>query len=410
MIILAAEIGTEAMGEPQPAAGAPTTPLDHVRASIAGLPSSKIREVAHLGMGRDDVIPLWFGESDLPTPKFICDAAAQALAAGDTFYQPNPGITELRDALAGYMNRLYGTAFAQDNVIVSASGMNALMLVMQSLIDPGDVVVTTTPAWPNLPAVPQILTGAIRAVPLTPTNAGWQLDLDRLLDVCDQRTRVIFLNSPNNPTGWMMSAEKQQAVLEFARARGLWIVSDEVYARIVYDRPTAPSFLEHVQPDDRVIVVNSFSKTWSMTGWRLGWITVPAELGPTFEMLTEYNIAGPAGFVQRAGVVAVQNGEAVVRETVLRYHQARDLMVERIGRTPRMSLPTPDAAFYGFIRVDGMTDSVAFAKELLTSTGVGLAPGAAFGDHSDDFVRLCFAASLPTLERAFDRIERFMSA
>jgi aspartate/methionine/tyrosine aminotransferase len=385
----------------------PTTPIDHLRRSIAALPSSKIRELAHLGMGRDDVIPLWFGESDLPTPKFIRDAAIRALDAGDTFYQPNPGIPELRSALAAYMNRLYGTGLAIDNVIVSASGMNALMLVMQSLIDPGDVVVTTTPAWPNLPAVPQILTGEIRAVPLEPGNAGWSLDLDRLLDACDARTRVIFLNSPNNPTGWMMSAEQQRTVLEFARARGIWIVSDEVYARIVYDRPTAPSFLEQAVADDRLIVVNSFSKTWSMTGWRLGWITIPAELGPAFEMLTEYNIAGPAGFIQRAGVVAVENGEACIKETVERYRAARDLMVARIGRIPRMSLPTPAAAFYAFIRVEGI-DSVAFAKDLLTSTGVGVAPGAAFGDHSD-YVRLCFAASLPKLEQALDRIERFMA-
>jgi aspartate aminotransferase len=399
------------MVEPTPEEARPARsgePIGDLRRSIASLPSSKIREVAHLGMGRDDVIPLWFGESDLPTPKFICDAAARALAAGDTFYQPNPGIAELRTALADYMNRLYRTKLTLDNVIVSASGMNALMLVMQSLIDPGDVVVTTTPAWPNLPAVPRILTGEIRDVPLSPANAGWRLDLDRLLDACDARTRVIFLNSPNNPTGWMMSGEQQKAVLEFARKRGIWIVSDEVYARIVYDRPVAPSFLEQSLPDDRVIVVNSFSKTWSMTGWRLGWITAPAELGPTFEMLTEYNIAGPAGFVQRAGVVAVHQGEPSVQETVERYRAGRDLMVERIASIPRMSLPTPDAAFYGFIRVHGMVDSVAFAKALLAGTGVGLAPGAAFGNHSDDFVRLCFAASLPTLEQAFDRIEGFM--
>jgi aspartate/methionine/tyrosine aminotransferase len=383
-------------------------PVGDLRRSIASLPSSKIREVAHLGMGRDDVIALWFGESDLPTPKFICDAAAQALAAGDTFYQPNPGIPELRSALADYMNRLYGAKLTLHNVIVSASAMNALMLVMQSLVDPGDVVVTTTPAWPNLPAVPRILTGKIREVPLQPSNAGWRLDLDRLFDACDARTRVIFLNSPNNPTGWMMAAEQQKAVLDFARERGIWIVSDEVYARIVYDRPTAPSFLEQALPDDRVIVVNSFSKTWSMTGWRLGWITVPEGLGPTFEMLTEYNIAGPAGFVQRAGVVAVRDGEACVRETVERYRAARDLVVARLANMPRMTMPTPEAAFYGFVRVEGMTDSVAFAKELLARTGIGLAPGAAFGSHSDDFLRLCFAASLARVEQAFDRLERFM--
>jgi aspartate/methionine/tyrosine aminotransferase len=397
---------TRAMLQPNPTAADPTSGL---RAAIARLPSSKIREIAHAGMGRDDIIPLWFGEPDTPTPEFICDAAARALAAGDTFYQPNPGIHELRAALAGYMNDLYGTRLLTDNVIVSASAMNALMLVMQALVDPDDVVVTTTPSWPNLPALPQILSGRVQSVPLTPGNRGWRLDLDRLLDACDPRTRVIFLNSPNNPTGWMMSAEQQKDVLAFARRRGIWIVSDEVYARIVYDRPHAPSFLEQAEPEDRVIVVNSFSKTWSMTGWRLGWITAPAALAPCFEMLTEYNIAGPPGFVQRAGIVAVQRGEPFVAEIVARYRAARDLVTERVAAIPRLSLPRPEAAFYAFIRVGGMSDSVAFAKDLLMRTGVGLAPGAAFGESGDDYLRLCFAATLPMLERAFDRVEHFMA-
>ena len=384
-----------------------------LRPNIAGLPSSKIREIADAGMGRADLIPLWFGEPDTPTPPFICNAAACALAAGDTFYQPNAGIRELRATLAAYMNGLYGTRLAPENVIVSASAMNALMLVMQALVDPGDVVVTTTPSWPNLPALPQILSGAVRSVPLSPGNAGWRLELDRLFDACDDHTRVIFLNSPNNPTGWMMSAEQQKQVLAFARRRGMWIVSDEVYARLVYDRRHAPSFLEQAEPEDRVIVVNSFSKTWSMTGWRLGWITAPAALGPSFEMLTEYNIAGPPGFVQRAGIVAVRDGEPFVEEIVARYRAARDLVLERVAAIPRLSLPRPEAAFYAFILVEGMGDSVAFAKDLLQETGVGLAPGAAFGNDEhpfDDYLRLCFAATLPTLERAFDRLERFMSS
>jgi aspartate/methionine/tyrosine aminotransferase len=388
--------------------GHPAPSLDGLRTPIRRLPSSLIREVADAGLGRSDLIPLWFGEPDVPTPAFIGEAASRALAAGDTFYQPNAGIPELRDTLAEYMNRLYGTALTARNVIVSASAMNALMLVMQALVDPGDEVVTTTPAWPNLPAVPQILSGRVRAVPLRPGNAGWRLDLDRLLEACGERTRVVFLNSPNNPTGWTMTGEEQRAVLEFARARGLWLVADEVYACIVYDRLVAPSFLEQALPEDRLIVVNSFSKSWAMTGWRLGWITLPEALAPTFEMLTEYNIAGPAGFIQQAGVVAVQGGEPCVHETVQRYRAARDLTVARIAGMPRLSLPPPEAAFYAFIRVEGMDDSVAFAKELLARTGVGLAPGSAFGDHSDNFLRLCFAASLPKLQEALDRLEGFM--
>jgi aspartate/methionine/tyrosine aminotransferase len=384
------------------------SPTAGLRPTIGGLPSSKIREIAHAGMGRDDLIPLWFGEPDTPTPRFIGDAAARALAAGDTFYQPNPGVHELRATLADYMNRLYGTRLAAGNVIVSASAMNALMLVMQALVDPGDTVVTTTPSWPNLPALPLILSGHVRSVPLSPGNAGWRLDLDRLFEACDRRTRVIFLNSPNNPTGWMMSGEQQKEVLAFARKHGIWIVADDVYARIVYDRPYAPSFLEQAAAEDRLIVVNSFSKTWSMTGWRLGWITAPAALAPCFEMLTEYNIAGPPGFVQQAGIVAVRDGEPFVAEIVARYRAARDLVTRRVAAIPRLSLPMPEAAFYAFIRVDGMADSVAFAKDLLAHTGVGLAPGAVFGEGFDVYLRLCFAATLPTLERAFDRIERFV--
>ncbi len=392
----------------QPAPDA-TTISDHLRPSIAALPASLIREVTDQAMGLEGLIPLWFGEPDVPTPEFICAAAAGALAAGDTFYQPNAGIRPLREALAAYMSRLYGTALGVDHVIVSVSAMNALMVVMQSLVDPGDGVVTTTPSWPNLPAVPEILGGDVRRVPLTATAAGWQLDLDRLFAACDERTRVIFLNSPNNPTGWMMSAEQQAEVLAFARRRGIWIVSDEVYARIVYDRPVAPSFLQCAAPDDRVIVVNSFSKSWAMTGWRLGWITAPPALGPTFEKLTEFNIAGAAGFIQRGGVAAVQEGEAFVTDTVARYGRARDLVVERVARMPRLNLPRPDAAFYAFIRIDGMADSVAFAKALLAQTRVGLAPGDAFGDEGRGYLRLCFAASLPTLEDALDRIEGFMT-
>lgn len=382
----------------------------HVRSNIDRVPTSLIREVAHAGMGRDGVIPLWFGEPTVPTPAFICDVASAALRAGDTFYQENRGMPELRAVLRDYTNRLYGTSIGNEHVTVTASGMNAVMLAMQSLIDPGDEVVTTCPLWPNLPAVPEILGGVVRAVPLTATRAGWGLDLDRLMDACTSRTRVVLINSPNNPTGWMMERDQMQALLSFARERGIWIISDEVYARIVFDRPAAPSFLEIAEPDDPLIVVNSFSKSWAMTGWRLGWIIAPAMLGETLEKLTEFNIAGPPGFVQRAGIEAVSHGEPFITETLTHYRAARKLTIDRLAAMPRIELARPVAAFYAFFEVEGMESSLTFASCLLERTGVGLAPGAGFGAAYDGYLRLCFAAEMPLLGTALDRLEDFLGS
>ncbi len=379
-----------------------------LRPSLDHIPTSLIREVAHAGMGQEGVIPLWFGEPTVPTPTFICEAACRALAEGDTFYQANRGLPALQTALKNYTNSLYGTSISDDHVTVTASGMNAVMLAMQCLIDPGDDVVTTAPLWPNLPAVPEILNGVVRTVPLIADHAGWRLDLDQLIDSCGQRTRVILINSPNNPTGWTMNHTQMRSLLAFARDRGLWIISDEVYTRIVFDRPAAPSFLEVAEPDDPLIVVNSFSKSWAMTGWRLGWIIAPSMLGRTLEKLTEFNIAGPPGFVQRAGIEAVHHGEPFLAETVNHYRKARKLVTERLDAIPRVHLPEPEAAFYAFFRVDGMDSSLRFASSLLEKTGVGLAPGAGFGMAYDDHLRLCFASATPLLEQALDRLDHFL--
>ncbi|MGI9493683.1 MAG: pyridoxal phosphate-dependent aminotransferase [Geminicoccaceae bacterium] len=386
----------------------PTTQPLRLRRTLESIPTSLIREVAHAGMKREGVIPLWFGEPTVPTPSFICDVACRALADGDTFYQANRGLPALQSALRDYTNALYDTSVEDDHVTVTASGMNAVMLAMQSLIDPGDEVLTTAPLWPNLPAVPEILSGVVRTVPLDATSNGWRLDLDRLIDSCSERTKVVLINSPNNPTGWMMERQQMQDLLAFARSNGLWIISDEVYARIVYDRPVAPSFLQVAEPDDPLIVVNSFSKTWAMTGWRLGWIIAPTMLGRTLEKLTEFNIAGPPGFVQRAGIEAVHRGEPFVAQTVSHYHAARELVMDRLRQMPNVRLSEPAAAFYAFFRVDEMNSSLRFASDLLEETGVGLAPGAGFGANYDDHLRLCFAAEMPLLEKALDRLGDFL--
>jgi len=376
-----------------------------VRPSIELLEESLIRKVAENNIGRDDVIPLWFGEPDLPTPEFIKEAAIQALRDDHVFYTQNRGIPPLLDALSTYASRLHDRPIGTDRLTVTGSGMNAIMLSSQALVDAGDNMIVIGPVWPNCIETVHVMGGETRVVPLTPiADGGWQFDLDRVLDACDERTVGVFVNSPGNPTGWMMEADEQRDLLAACRARGLTIVADEVYIRLAYDRPRAPSFLDVAEPDDRLIVVNSFSKSWSMTGWRLGWLTHAAALGDVFAKLNEFNIAAPTSFVQHAGVTAVRDGEEFVLATVERYRRNRDLVYQRLAAMPQVRLARPEGAFYAFFAVDGMTDSVAFAQQLINDVGVGLAPGRAFGPSGEGRLRLCFAAEAQTLSIALDRL------
>ncbi|HEX6141720.1 MAG TPA: pyridoxal phosphate-dependent aminotransferase [Geminicoccaceae bacterium] len=376
--------------------------------SIRDLPASAIREVANAGIGRTDLIPLWFGEGDLATPEFVRSAAIRSLEAGETFYEPNRGIAELRAALGVYLTGLYGRTFRAAHVTVTGSGLNGLMIAAQTVLEPGAHVVATVPVWPNLIAIPTILRARITPVPLEPHEAAWRLDLDRLIDACTPGTRLLLINTPSNPTGWMMDEAEIRTVLDFARARGIWVIADEVYARIVYDRAVAPSFLSLMEEDDRLIVVNSFSKSWCMTGWRLGWLTAPPALGPTFEKLMEFNTSCAPRFVQHGGLAALARGEGFIHEIRQRYGRSRDLMIERLGASNRITLPVPEAAFYGFFKVQGIEDGIAFAKRLVAEAGVGLAPGEAFGEQSRGWLRLCYATSPALLDRALDRLQEHL--
>ena len=373
-------------------------------ATVRQLEPSLIRKLANQALGREGIIPLWFGEPDVVTPEFIREAAKKAIDDGETFYQANVGITPLRQALMNYMNTLHGATLELDNIIVTGSGMAALAVASQSVLADGDGVVIVSPVWPNLPSVPQILGARVQRVSLKAVNGVWTLDLDQLFDACDESTRVLFINSPNNPTGWMLSDDEQHKILDFCRERGMWLIADEVYNRIVYTQKVAPSFADKVTDDDRYLIVNSFSKTWAMTGWRLGWITAPRSLKTTLEMLIEYNFSCIFAPTQLAGIVAIEQGEPFIQESLRRYRAARDYLVERLEEFPRVKFPTPDAAFYAFFSVEGIEDSYAFAEEALAETGVGLAPGAAFGPEGGSYLRICYAADVALLEQALDRL------
>ncbi len=381
-----------------------------IRPAVTELNHSLIREVSEANMGRDGLIKLWFGEPDTATPDFIKNAVTAALADDHVFYAQNRGVPQLCDAISTYVSALHQRPIGTDRVTVSGSGMNAIMLASQALIDQGDNMVNVGPVWPNCRETVHVMGGETRVVSLHPDDGGrWALDLDELLDACDDRTRGIFVNSPGNPTGWVMPRVQQEDLLTAARERGLFIVADEVYVRLAYEMPRAPSFIDIAAEDDPVIVINSFSKSWSMTGWRLGWLTHPPALGDIFAKLNEYNIASPTTFVQHAGIVAITEGEEFVTSMVERYRRNRDLVFQRLAAMPRVRLSRPEAAFYAFFSVDGMTESVAFAHELIEKTGVGLAPGLAFGPEGEGWMRLCFAAEPDTLSQAMDRLEPALS-
>lgn len=376
-----------------------------IRKIIRDLPASRIAEVSALGLGDPQVIPLWYGEGDLPTPEFIGAAATAALRAGHTFYTYKAGLPELRSAIAQYLSGLHQHLVGPDRVLVTSSGMTALMLMAQALLDAGDNLVIVAPVWPNIAAAVTIMSAEPRLVSLNPVpGGGWRLDLERLFAACDERTRGIFVNSPSNPTGWIISPEEIAALLAFARGRGLWLIADEVYSRIVYGNRAAPSFLDQAEPEDRVIAVNSFSKNWAMTGWRLGWMTVPTDLLPQLEKLVEFNTSGSPTFLQHAGIAAIRDGEPFIASFVARCRAARDVATDALTACRRVEVARPEGAFYAFFRVAGVIDSLAFAKDALRRTKVGLAPGSAFGPMGEGCLRLCFARDPGQIKEAIDRL------
>ncbi len=374
------------------------------RAALAHIEESKIREVANAGMGMTDLLAFWFGEPDQVTPDFIRDAAKQALDAGATFYTQNLGIPPLREAIVRYVSRLH-TPIDADRVAVTSSGVSALMLVYQALFDPGDRVVIVTPVWPNVTEGPKILGAAVTRVPLHDEH-GWKLDLARLLAALTAQTRAVIINSPNNPTGWTMDRAAQEIVLAHCRKLGIWIIADDVYERLYFapDTNCAPSFLDIAQPDDLVVSTNSFSKSWLMTGWRLGWIIAPPLLTEAFAKLIEYNTSCAPSFVQQAGIVALEKGEIVTQQFLGRLKTARDFLVEKLSALPGVHVAAPPGAMYLFVGVDGVTDSVGFAKQLVRDAKLGLAPGVAFGPEGEGYLRWCFASSVQRLE---DGVVRF---
>jgi aspartate/methionine/tyrosine aminotransferase len=390
-----------------PTRGSPV--LDALRPSAARLPASRIVTVFQHGANREGLIPLWAGEGDLPTPAFIADVAAKALAAGETFYTLQRGIPALRDALARYHQRLYGRPFSPSNFFVTGGGMQAIQLAMQMTAGPGDEVVVPVPAWPNFVGAIGVNGATAVTVPMQVSATGWRLDLDAYFGAVTDRTKVLILNSPANPTGWTATPEELAAILAFARRRGLWILADEIYNRFWYgaDGATpglAPSFQTIMAPDDKILFAQTFSKNWAMTGWRIGWLQAPVELDQVMENLTQYNTSGVATFMQRGAIAALEDGDPFIASQVDRAFTNRNRVTAALAPFNDITYAPPAGAFYAFFGRAGMTDSLAAAKGLIDTAAVGLAPGSAFGDAGEAFFRLCFLRDPSQIETAMTRI------
>lgn len=379
--------------------------LSTLRETVNRLSETSIVEVATYGWGRQGLIPLWFGEGDVPTPKFISDAAHDALSRGETFYTDQNGITDLRAALGAYNKRMFDIDLGEDRITLTNSGMMAISLCMQMLVEAGDEVLVIGPVWPNVYSTVLLNDGVPTHASIRLAEDGWHLDLEELFAAVTERTKAIFLNSPGNPTGWIMPEEDQARLLEFARARDIWIISDEVYHTLVFDRTVAASMLQIAEPDDKVIAVNSFSKSWLMTGWRMGWMVHPPGMGQTIAKLIQISTSGVPPFIQRAGIAALEGGDDVMDDLRARCRTGRDIVFDRLEAWPRVKAMRPNGAFYAFFAVEGMTDSLAFCKRLIDRCNVGLAPGSAFGPGGEGYLRLCYASTPEKLHQAMDALE-----
>ena len=380
--------------------------LSHITPQARNEPDSGIVKAAMYGMARPGIIPLWSGEGNVPTPETFTRPAVESLLAGETFYTWQRGIPELREALARYHTRHFGRNFSPENFFVTSGGMAAIQTVIQMIAGDDDEIIIPAPAWPNY-AGPLRLQGSRPVeVPMDFRNGCWRLDLDRLFAAITPRTKAISLNSPSNPLGWTASLDELVAIRDACRKHGLWIIGDEVYSRFFYGERgevRAPSFLDICEDEEKLLLCNTFSKNWAMTGWRAGWLQAPQALGPAIERIIQYNSSGTPAFLQRGCVAALDHGEDFLSAQVAKARANRDLAVGLLGAMDRVRFETPPGAFYLFFAIDGMTDSARTALRIIDEANVGFAPGATFGPGGEGHLRMCYLRDAAKLGEALGR-------
>ncbi len=379
-----------------------------VRPEIASLVQNGITAVAMPRLGDPKVIPLWFGEGDIVTPEFIRDAAKQSLDDGATFYVHTRGLPRLRDGIRHYLDGLYGINLHPDRISVPGSSMLCITIAAQMALSKGDEALVVSPHWPNIEAAYAVTGAKINQVRQRETKDGWQLSADEIIEAITPLTKSVFVNSPCNPTGWVMQREDQEKLLRHCRDHNIQLIADEVYHRHTYGSKAAPSFVSLARDDDPVVIVNGFSKAWAMTGWRVGWVVAPAVQATHWAIMSECFNTGTAVFAQHGAVAAIENGEDTVNMLKRQYGASRELVMDILGRHQAISLARPEGAFYAFPRIAGIKSSRHFAETLLAQEDVGVAPGYTFGQGNDEYIRICYALNPERLREGLNRIVRFV--
>jgi len=370
------------------------------------MPVSRIREIMELAWKDPEAIHLEVGEPDFPTPEHVVEAAHEAALAGHTRYAPNAGLPELREALADKVVRRNGYETRPDQVVVTQGGIQALYLVLRALLEPGDEVLLPDPAWPNFRMIAHLLGAGVHPYPLV-AEGDFLPRLEDLERLVTPRTRAILVNSPSNPLGTVLPGELVEELLAFARQRGLWFISDEVYDEVIFD-DVFVSAGSVADPTDRLVSIYSFSKVYAMTGWRVGYLVAPPDLAKLLTGMQEPIISCVNTPAQMAALAALTGPQDIVREMREAYRTRRD---ELLGMLDSGGLPSsrPSGAFYVWTDVsEAGIPSMDLARALIEREHVAVAPGSAFGEAGEGYVRLSLASSREDLLEGASRLARFV--
>ena len=369
--------------------------------------SDKVRQLKAQGI---DVVDLGGGDPDFPTPAHIVEAAAKAMREGRTHYVSSRGIPPLLKALGEKLRVDQGASYDPSReIIVTPSGKHAIFSALIALLDPGDEVVIPQPSWVSYESCVLIADGKPVAVPATAAEQ-FRVTAEALRARITPRTKAVLFNSPSNPTGHVMDEAELAGIAEVAVARDLYVITDEIYQKIVFDARRHLSIAAMPGMRERTIIVDGFSKTYAMTGWRLGYVAAPARVVDEILKVQQQSVTCAASFVQEGGVAALTGSQECVHEMVREYAARRELVVKGLNELPGVRCHAPEGAFYAFPDVSGTgMDSVAFASFALDKAQVGMTPGAAFGAGGDPHVRLSFANSRELIREALARLAKALA-